>query len=299
MSMGVASDLRPNVVVLMACHNRAAITQEFFTSFLASNRDNFTFEFVVCDDGSTDGTAKILESQPVPIKIVKGTGNLYWAKSMALAEAQIESCPDGILWVNDDLHLSRNAFQILLDGMLARPNSVLVGQVASKEFGHIIYGGYKRLGRHPLKVILQKDVNGYLNMDSFNGNFVYIPTQIRLAVGPINSIYQHAYADIDFGYRVVNAGYQIHSLPGIIGTGFENVITWPNGLRAKLRQFTSAKFNPTSSQIHFFRLHTGKLWFLSLPFYLVRPFLKILIFNSNKTPPRLFGSSASTPRPNR
>jgi GT2 family glycosyltransferase len=268
----------------MACHNRAAITQKFFTSFLASNRDNFTFEFVVCDDGSTDGTAKILESQPVPIKIIKGTGNLYWAKSMALAEAQIETCPDGILWVNDDLELSSNAFQILLDGMLARPNSVLVGQVANKEFGEIIYGGYKRLGRHPLKVKLQKDVIGYLNLDSFNGNFVYIPTQIRLAVGPINSVYQHAYADIDFGYRVVNAGYQIHSLPGIIGIGFENLISWPNGLRAKFRQFTSVKFNPTSSQIHFFRSHTGKLWFLLIPFYLIRPFLKILIFKSNNPP---------------
>ena len=280
MSIGVDSDLRPNVVVLMACHNRAAITQKFFTSFLASNRDNFTFEFVVCDDGSTDGTAKILESQPIPIKIVKGTGNLYWAKSMALAEAQIESCPDGILWVNDDLQLSSNAFEILFNGLLARPNSVLVGQVADKQSGEIIYGGYKRLGRHPLKVKLRREDSGYLNMDSFNGNFVYIPTQIRLAVGPINSLYQHAYADIDYGYRVVKAGYPIHTMPGIIGTGFENVISWPNGIRAKLKQFNSAKFNPTKSQIHFFRSHTGKLWFVTLPFYLLRPLIKILILNS-------------------
>ena len=117
-------------------------------------------------------------------------------------------------------------------------------------------------------------------MDSFNGNFVYIPTQIRLAVGPINSLYQHAYADIDYGYRVVKAGYPIHTMPGIIGTGFENVISWPHGIRAKFKQFNSVKFNPTKSQIHFFRSYTGKLWFVTLPFYLLRPFIKILILNS-------------------
>ena len=120
-------------------------------------------------------------------------------------------------------------------------------------------------------------------MDTFNGNFVYIPTQIRLAVGPINSFYQHAYADIDYGYRVVKEGYPILILPGIIGTGSENVISWPNGLWAKLKQFNSAKFNPPKSQIYFFRSYAGKLWFVTLPFYLMRPFIKILIFNSKYT----------------
>jgi len=276
----VNSVWRPKVVVLMACHNRARHTAMFFDSFLASNTTNFIFEFIVCDDGSTDGTSKILEYLPLSIKVVEGTGNLFWAKSMALAEASIESYPDGVLWVNDDLILFQDAFQTLLNGMLTHPNTVLIGQVRDQDSEKIIYGGYKRLGRHPLKFQLALDSHAYQSVDTFNGNFVYIPTQIRLAVGPINSLYQHAYADIDYGYRVVKAGYPILTLPGIIGTGFENVPSWPKGLRAKLKQFTSVKFYPTKSQILLFRSHTGKLWFMSIPFYLVRPFIKILIFNS-------------------
>jgi GT2 family glycosyltransferase len=278
----IQSESPIKIVVIMACHNRANLTGEFFNHLLASKRENFVFEFIVCDDGSTDGTSKTLESQPLPIKIVNGTGNLFWAKSMALAEANIEGISDGILWVNDDLRLSQDAFQTLMGGILARPNSVLIGQVRDQDSERIIYGGYRRLGRHPLKVQLVSDSEAYLSVDTFNGNFVYIPTQIRLAVGPIDSFYQHAYADIDYGYRVKKAGYEIYTLPKVIGTGFENKITWPKGIRNKLRQHRSAKFNPTASQIHFFRNHTGTFWFLFLPFYLIRPIFKVLILNSGK-----------------
>ncbi len=281
-STDLSADARARIVVLMACHNRASITQEFFASFIESNRTPFTFEFIVCDDGSTDGTSTVLESQPFPIKVVQGTGNLFWAKSMALAEAAIESCPDGVLWVNDDLKLNRDAFETLLDGMVTHQNSVLIGQVVAQDSEEIIYGGYRRLGRHPLRVQLVSDSEAYLNVDTFNGNFVYIPTHIRLAVGPIDSFYQHAYADIDYGYRVTKAGYSIFTLPKVIGTGFGNKITWPKGFRKKIAQQTSAKFNPTASQIHFFRNHTGRLWLLFLPFYLIRPFLKVLLVNSRK-----------------
>jgi GT2 family glycosyltransferase len=267
----------------MACHNRANLTSEFFIHFLASKRNDFTFEFIVCDDGSTDGTSNILESQPLPVKIVNGTGNLFWAKSMALAESNIEGFYDGILWINDDLRLFQDTFQTLLFGILAHPNSVLIGQVRDQDSEQVIYGGYQRLGRHPLKLRLMSDFESYVSVDTFNGNFVYIPTHIRLAVGPIDSFYQHAYADIDYGYRVKKAGYEIYTLPKVIGTGFKNKITWPTGFRNKLLQHTSAKFNPTASQIHFFRNHSGTFWFLFLPFYLIRPFLKVLILNSVKT----------------
>jgi GT2 family glycosyltransferase len=277
------SDLPLKIVVIMACHNRANLTGEFFHHFLASKRDNFTFEFIVCDDGSTDGTSKTLGSQPLPIKTVNGTGNLFWAKSMALAEANIAGFYDAILWLNDDLRLFQDAFQTLLAGILAHPNSVLIGQVRDQDSEQIIYGGYQKLGRHPLKLRLMSDSESYLSVDTFNGNFVYIPTHIKLAVGPIDSFYQHAYADIDYGYRVKKAGYEIYTLPKVIGTGFKNKITWPIGFRNKLLQHTSAKFNPTASQIHFFRNHTGKLWFLFLPFYLIRPFFKVLILNSGKS----------------
>ena len=269
------------IVILMACHNRATITQKFFKSFIAADKEKMDLEFIVCDDGSTDETAKILKSQPFLLKVVNGTGNLYWAKSMALAESSINKFHDGILWINDDLELSKDAFQILFRGIEKHPTSVLVGQVSDVASGEIIYGGYKRLGRHPLKLQLVKDSGTYRSVDTFNGNFVYIPTPIRLTVGPIDSFYQHAYADIDYGYRVRKAGYSINTLPKSVGTGFTNKITWQKGLRNKLRQQTSTKFNPTSSQIHFFRKHTGRFWYLFLPLYLITPIIRVFLFSSS------------------
>ena len=121
-----------SIAVVMACHNRAQVTKSFFDAFKISRSDKFNVRFYVTDDGSTDDTNSVLESQPFPITISQGDGNLFWAKAMAKAEESIDHLHDGILWVNDDLKLFPEALENLFNCINSHPRAVLIGQVVQE-----------------------------------------------------------------------------------------------------------------------------------------------------------------------
>ena len=280
-SSPVNSDYTCQISVLVACHNRSATTKKFFESFLASSDENIAFEHIIVDDGSTDNTAEILRDLPVKKKILLGNGNLFWARAMSLAESNLTESPDGILWVNDDTVLKNDAFIKLLDAISKFPRSVIVGQVEDSR-GSIIYGGYKRVGLNPLSLRLLNTKEDYSLADTFNGNFVYIPAEIKVAVGPIDGIFMHAYADCDYGYRVRNLGYEIIVMPDSVGIGITNSISWPRSRIGKIRQISGKKFSPIKSQVHFFRKHSRGIEFFLIPLFLLIPYFRILFFNKLK-----------------
>ena len=279
----VKSQTPTSVNVVMACYNRAPITKRFFDSLKKVRHNGFEFAFAVTNDGSTDETHLVLESQPYPMTTHYGSGDLYWAKSMAKAESLIEQVPDGILWMNDDLVVYPDAFEKLLNSILAYPNAILVGQVKDLDSGRCIYGGYRRTGKHPLVLELLHAENFHQEADTFNGNFVYIPIEIRLAVGAIDSHFEHAYADCDYGYRARKLGYAIQVIPGFIGATDQNLPKWPDGRIRKIKQLIGKKYNPLTSQIRFFFLHRARFGIFKIPIYLLRPFIRILISNSGES----------------
>jgi GT2 family glycosyltransferase len=279
-STSIDSISRTKVTVLMACHNRGYLLPNFFESFFAADSDAFDFNFIVMDDGSVDDTYEVLLSQQVSLKVLNGTGHLYWAKSMALAEASIDYLPDAILWINDDVVLFPNAFSVLMRGMLDHPNSVLIGQVKDMNSSKILYGGYSSAGANPLRLKLLQVDGTYVSALTFNGNFVYIPTEIRLAVGKIDGNYGHAYADCDYGLRVSQSGYSIWVLPETIGECKANVNNPPESRFKKFRYLNQKKQNPIGSQFRFFIKHTKRNRIYLIPLFLITPYLKILLFNS-------------------
>lgn len=97
----------PLLVALLACHNRRALTLECLDGYFAQNVGDVQLACVVCDDGSTDGTAEaIAAAYPDRVDIVPGDGDLYWAAAMALAERRaMRRSPDYLLWLNDDTTL--------------------------------------------------------------------------------------------------------------------------------------------------------------------------------------------------
>jgi GT2 family glycosyltransferase len=268
-----------SIAVLMACHNRAQITKSFFESLKMSATDKFNLQFYVTDDGSTDETYSVLESQPFSIKIIKGDGNLFWAKSMAKAEESIDYQPDGLLWVNDDLKLFPNAFENLFKSIQSHPRAVLVGQVVRKNTNEVIYGGFKSQSIHPLKLSLLNETQ-LDDPDTFNGNFVYIPAEIRLAVGPINSFYGHAYADCDYGYRVRELRYEIKLIPDFIGESETNTVPKFENKWEHIKFFYNKKYR-LLDQIYFLSKFTKLKFKILIPIFLVIPLIKIIVTKKN------------------
>ena len=77
------SEARPLVSAVMPVFNGEAFLVEALESLLA--QDYEPFEVVVCDDGSTDGTADILRSYPTIRTVAQGNMGAAAARNAAIA----------------------------------------------------------------------------------------------------------------------------------------------------------------------------------------------------------------------
>ncbi|NBO71216.1 MAG: glycosyltransferase family 2 protein [Bacteroidetes bacterium] len=261
------------IAVIMAIHNRKAKTLTCLQSLIACKPENVQLNIYICDDGSSDGSETAILSFEQSIKIIRGTGNWYWARSMYEARKFIMENFDELLWLNDDVILFENALELALQFRIQNPNSILIGQFVDPIRNEISYGGYMRRNSNPLSYTRVVAKSGPLSVDTFNGNFVLIPNFLETKLGSIDGRFSHAYADCDYGLRAKKLGVSNLVLPGYIGTcvgndtddsgsRLRNVVTW-----------FSKKKSPIKSQIRFFRRHGSWYW----PIFLFIPVIRILI----------------------
>lgn len=148
------------IAVLMTCHNRKETTLSCLRGLMPQlGAEDRVF---LVDDGSTDGTGEEVKrmfecSNVLNGRVIKGNGNLFWAKGMRLAweTATEEGDWDAYLWLNDDAELSGNAIDRLR--MVAGEGAVAVG-------GLIDSSGAK--------------VYGLCEDGIFSGNVVFVPRRV-------------------------------------------------------------------------------------------------------------------------
>lgn len=252
------------VVALLTCHNRRALTLRCLEGFFGQDVDDVRLGCVVCDDGSTDGTADaIAATHPDGVEIVSGDGELYWAAGMALAERRaVRLSPDFLLWLNDDTTLDHDALARLLALSRSAPGAVIVGATRDPATGDITYGGRRRASRWHVQRLERLPMDALpQRADTFNGNVVLVPRAVREAVGPIDDRWPHAYADDDYGYRVREHGIDILQAPGTVATCAPNLPP-PHGLRGvrAWRYDQHPKRSPWRAQVRFWRRHAGPGW---------------------------------------
>jgi GT2 family glycosyltransferase len=209
--------------VLVACHNRRDLTVRALTTFAAAARAvGADADFTVFDDGSTDGTAEALAALDLPITRIAGDGSAYWSRSMAVAEDRmLHACNDDgyIVWLNDDVELDADSLEVALAAAKSNPSAVLVGAMRDPDTGQLTYSGKRRNGLHPLNHSIRLEPNGTLQpIDTFNGNLVFVPTEVARALGGIDGSLPHSGADTDYGMRVCDGGFELLLLPRIVGS---------------------------------------------------------------------------------
>ena len=99
-----------SVLALFTCFNRREKTRQAIQSLVAGNPD-IRFTFLVVDDGSTDGTENMLQTEPfgAEVRVLKGDGSLFYSRGMGLGmSALLESKEefDYLLMMNDDVAFS-------------------------------------------------------------------------------------------------------------------------------------------------------------------------------------------------
>jgi len=258
------------ITAILTSHNRREKTLACLRSYFdQALRTPATLEAVLVDDGSTDGTAEAVQAIAAPVTIVRGSGDLYWAAGMALAEKEaLRRAPDCLLWLNDDVVLDRDALERLL-AVAGKGDStcIVVSAVRDPTTGDTTYSGLRRRDYHPLRYERVEPADRPLAVETFHGNIVLVPRAVAVSIGGIDGQFAHGAADYDYGLRATKAGVINLLAPGTVGT-----CSWdsPNKpwlnpskpFRERLQFLLGPKGLPPRSFARYLRRHGGRAWFV-------------------------------------
>ena len=171
------------------------------------------------DDASPDGTGDKVKARFPSVNVVKGTGDLFWARGMRLAWETAKETGndyDFYLWLNDDLVLKPDSIKGLLADWEACGDArgVIVGACSADESEKT--SSYAATDEHD-RQIFPDGKNPQLANGWLNGNCVLVPRATYDAVGMISGDYSHARADYDYAERLKRAGVPFFASSRFVG----------------------------------------------------------------------------------
>lgn len=128
------------IAALLTCFNRKEKTRECLTSLFSIDS---SIDVYLVDDGSTDGTSKMVKELFPQVNLINGIGNLFWTKGMHLAWSEaLKHDYDYYLWLNDDVILYPYFLEELYQcHSEAGAMSVITGVIVDRNTKQVIYGG--------------------------------------------------------------------------------------------------------------------------------------------------------------
>lgn len=272
------------ISVLMACRNRRERTLACLRSLFGQDGQPDLEVFLV-DDGSSDGTAGSVQEEFPTVRIVPGTGDLYWSGAMRVAyRLAAQSEHDFLLWLNDDVELRPDALRTMLTthrDLVGRGHAgaIVVGAVCDALTHTTTYSGVSRRNSRRKTQFSAVEPNDRAQpCETMHGNLVLVPRPVHQLVGNLDAAFTHAISDFDYGLRALRQGCEVWLAPGHLGSCARNQLegTWLDpclSARARLREMCSPKGLPPIEWWVFTRRHAGTAW----PLFWASPYLRLLV----------------------
>ncbi len=269
------------IAVLLTSYNRKKTTLASLARLFMQKCEAELVAFVV-DDNSPDGTYDAVASEFPKVRLLRGSGDLFWCGGMRMAfEAALAEDFDQYLWLNDDTILDPDALARLLATYRALndPTAILVGSTRDSTTGALTYGGVVRSSRvHPMKFKLVPPADHPQECETINGNCVLIPREAAALVKNLSSEFRHAIGDFDYGLRARKLGCRIYVAPGFYGTCSTNSDAGTfrdrtKPLSSRWKHLTSNKGLPPGEYLIYVRRHGGPLW----PIFWAMPYVRTVV----------------------
>lgn len=269
------------IIVVLTCFNRKAKTLECVKRLIDGNQD-VEFEFVIVDDGSTDGTEQALAESEYAgfLEIIKTDGNCYYSGGMNLGMSYIlrnGKRADYLLMVNDDVCFYEDSIVKLTRLSKRKNDGVIVGVTCDLQ-GKQTYGAVRYLGGFSVKysTVLCGDNE---ECDTFNANCVLIPYPVFEKTDVMDPYYVHSLGDFDYGLSLKKNGAKIYSSDIYVGVCERNSSkgTWLDcslPLKTRLKLKESVKGAPAKQWFYFLKKNFGLGKAL---IFTVTPYIKIVL----------------------
>ena len=208
----------PTIYVVIPVHNRREITRSCLQSLYAQNDPNVVI--IVVDDGSTDGTSTMVETDFSQTHLLKGDGNLWWtgATNLGIKKGmELGNRDDLILLLNDDLIIKPGYFQSLRSAYESFPNSLIGSVVLEMDNPELIKEGGVHINWFTAKYDspnsgrqLSSYPEDYVEeVDYLTGRGVLIPIKVFEAIGLYDDQTFKQCGDTELPVRAKRHGYRL------------------------------------------------------------------------------------------
>jgi GT2 family glycosyltransferase len=276
------------IAVLLTCHNRRPKTLACLEALLhqQTHISGTELQVYLVDDGSTDGTTAAVQAAYPSVKILSGSGHLFWNGGMRVAFAEaMQFDYDYYLWLNDDTLLYPTALSTLLDvadrlTQQDQHQAIIGGATQDPLTGEFTYGGMEKTSKwHPLK--FQPVLPGSTPKPclTLNGNCVLISRAVVQAIGNLDPAFTHSTGDMDYGLRNRQKGGSVWLAPGYLGSCEYNPLrqsAWENPnltLPQRWEKINQPRGLPLQEWKTFSQRHAGALWAI----YWLLPYARLVL----------------------
>jgi GT2 family glycosyltransferase len=257
--------------ILMTCYNRAQTTVGCLGDLFACTiPSGWEFDVYLVDDASPDHTGALVAKRFPVVRIIPGTGSLYWSGGTRLAwdTAAGHAEYDAFVWLNDDTRLYPGGLVTLAEtarevAQRVGKEAIIVGATADPVSKKTTYGALATDPADPEGAPRQ-----FRAKETMNGNVVWVPRTVWQRLGNLRAVYTHAMADTDYGLRAQKRSIPVWLTPEYVGSCPRNkTLTWTDPtipLVNRVRALHSPKGCRPSEYVHIARLMHPWTWPLHL-----------------------------------
>jgi len=216
------------IAVLLTVHDRVEKTLHCLNSLFRSvgESDAISFDVLITDDGSTDGTEEEIK-RLFPrdnIFLLEGDGNLFWNGGMinAWKAALQKGGFDGYLWLNNDTEVLPNLWNELSEAdryskLQFGQGGIYVGSTCDAEKTRFTYGGFIFTDKWILKDKFVIPNGSFQPCMCAHGNVTFVSQDVVEKQGILYEKYLHGGSDHDYTYRAYKRGLPIFVLRDYVG----------------------------------------------------------------------------------
>jgi GT2 family glycosyltransferase len=200
--------------IIIPVFNRKHFTRECLISLRQQTSQEF--RTIVVDDGSTDGTDRMLAEEFPEVEVVTGDGNLFWTAGVNLGiRRALQLGATRVMTLNNDVVTAPTFIAQMLTAANRNPEAVLGALELDAATGQPIYGGerldFRTNTRHDLLLELPADQRHDLQPVTYlPGRGLLIPKAVIDKVGLFDEKrLPHYLADFDYTSVARRAGFPV------------------------------------------------------------------------------------------
>jgi len=236
------------VYIVIPVHNRINKTIKCLDSIYSQNYKDFSI--IVIDDGSIDKTSQILSKKYPSLKVLQGSGSLFWTGAVNLGikyVLNISKEGDWILLVNNDVIMEQDVIYELTTFALEQNRHVIINALSVDlsdretiiKSGTTVKSWFLNITQHILQGSRRSELasTGAVKADLLTGRCLLHPVEVFHAIGNYDcKKFPHYGGDDEFTARAKKHGYELYVIPSAI-VYLDNNKTWANNLNIIDRLF--------------------------------------------------------------